>query len=49
MPQEMEMWGWGEVGLGEWGSTLSEAKERKDGVKNSWRGDQEVGQHLECK
>jgi hypothetical protein len=28
---------------------LSEAMGRRDGVKKSWRGDQEEGQHLECK
>jgi hypothetical protein len=33
------------VGVGEWGSTLLEAKER-GGVGSSWRGDQEGGQYL---
>jgi hypothetical protein len=36
-------------GASGWGSTLSETKGRDGGVKNSWRGDQERGQHLECK
>ena len=31
------------------GSFLSEAKEREDEVKSSWRGNQEKGEHLECK
>ena len=31
------------------GSTLSEAKGRVDRGKNLGRGDQEVGQYLECK
>lgn len=28
------------------GSTLSEAKWRRGGVKNPWTGDRELGQHL---
>jgi hypothetical protein len=36
--------------LGDWvKSKLSEAKGMVDEVKNSWRGHQEKGQHLECK
>jgi hypothetical protein len=32
-----------------WGSTLSEAKRKGQGLKNSVRDDWEGGQHLECK
>jgi hypothetical protein len=35
--------------VGGCGNTLSEAKVRLGGGKNSWRGDQEVRQHLEYK
>ena len=39
----------GVVLLGEWECTLSEAKGKKNGVKNSGRGHHEEWQHLECK
>jgi hypothetical protein len=39
----------GKVEGGVGGSTLSEAKGTRDGMKNSGRGDHEGGQHLECK
>lgn len=32
-----------EVHVGGWGSSVSEANGKEDGVKNSWRGDQEGG------
>jgi hypothetical protein len=36
-------WGWG------WGESPSQKQRGEDGVKNLGRGDQEAGQHLECK
>ena len=39
------------MGVGRLGerNTFSEAKGMWDGLKNSWKGDQDMGQNLECK